>query len=95
MQEDKKSVKLPHNIILEDRKLLSISGVNDIDNFDENVVVLYTDMGELTVKGANLHISKLNVDTGELTMDGEIAALFYNEEPRSKPSGGFFSKVFK
>ena len=49
--------------------------------------------GELTVRGSNLHISKLNVDTGELTMDGEIAALFYNEEPKS--GGGLFSRVFK
>ncbi len=88
-------MKLPHTIILEDRKLLSISGVNDIDSFDENTVVLYTDMGELTVHGANLHISKLNVDTGELTMDGEIAAFFYNEEPRGKQKGGFFSKVLR
>ena len=91
MQE--KAVKLPHNVILEDRRLLSISGVNDIDSFDENMVVLFTDMGELTVMGSNLHISKLNVDTGELTMDGEIAALFYNEEPKS--GGGLFSRVFK
>ena len=96
MQEDNKAIKLPHNIILEDRRDLSISGVNDIDSFDENLVVLFTDMGELTIKGNNLHINKLNVDTGELTMDGEIIALFYNEDsgPR-KSSGGIFSRVFK
>lgn len=95
MQEDKKVVKLPHNIILEDRKMLSISGVNDIDSFDENVVILFTEMGELTVKGSNLHISKLNVDTGELTMDGDISALFYNEGTQKKSTGSLFSKMFK
>lgn len=95
MPEDKNIVKLPHNIILEDRKLLSISGVNDIDNFDENVVVLFTDLGQLTVRGSNLHISKLNVDTGELSMDGEITAIFYHEEQPGKSSGGLFSKVFR
>lgn len=96
MQEESKVIKLPHNIILEDRRNLSISGVNDIDSFDENLVVLFTEMGELTIKGNNLHINKLNVDTGELTMDGEIIALFYNETDNpKKASGGIFSKVFK
>lgn len=96
MQEENKAIKLPHNIILEDRRDLSISGVNDIDSFDENLVVLFTDMGELTIKGNNLHINKLNVDTGELTMDGEIIALFYNEDTSPKKnSGGIFSRVFK
>ena len=95
MQEDKSVVKLPHNIILEDRKLLSVSGVNDIDSFDESLVILFTELGEMTVKGSNLHISKLNIDTGELTMDGEISAIFYNENTPKKSSGGIFSKVFK
>lgn len=95
MQEEKKPVKLPHNIILEDRRLLSVSGVNDIDSFDENAVILFTELGELTIKGKNLHISKLNVDTGELTMDGEIAALFYNQDTNRKESGGILSKVFR
>ncbi len=93
MAEDKKIVKLPHNLILEDRKSLTISGVVDIDNFDEQVVVLFTDMGELTIKGYDLHINKLNVDTGELTMEGEIFALIYSEQ--DKKSTSLFSKLFK
>lgn len=95
MQEEKKLVKQPHNIIMEDRKALSVSGVNDIDNFDENAVVLYTELGELTVKGRNLHISKLNVDTGELAMEGEIQALFYNESSSQKNKGSLLSKLFR
>lgn len=96
MQEDKNVVKLPHNLILEDRRLLSVSGVNDIDSFDENTVILFTDMGEMTIRGHNLHISKLNVDTGELTMDGEIVAVIYNDEAPKKTGGSsIFSKVFK
>ena len=88
-----KAIKVPHNIILEDRKALSISGVNDIDSFDEKLVVLYTELGELTIKGNNLHINKLNVDTGELTMDGEIIAIYYNEQ-KPKKNNQFFAKVF-
>ena len=95
MQDENKVMRLPHNIILEDRKSLSVSGVNDIDSFDENYIVLFTELGELTVKGRNLHISKLNVDTGELTMDGEIIAIYYNEETAKKSSGGMFAKMFR
>ena len=89
-----KAVKMPHNIILEDRKTLSISGVNDIDSFDDKLVVLFTELGELTIKGINLHINKLNVDTGEVSMDGEIIAIYYNED-KPKKNNKFMSKVFQ
>lgn len=93
MSEEKRTIRLPHNVILEDRKALTISGVVDIDNFDEETVVLFTDMGELTIKGRDLHINKLNVDTGELTMEGEVFSLLYSEEDKRGTS--FFSKLFK
>ena len=95
MQEERKVIKQPHNVIMEDRKIVTVSGVADIDSFDESLVILFTELGEMTVKGSNLHISKLNIDTGELTMDGEISAIFYNENTPKKSSGGIFSKVFK
>ena len=58
----------PHHLMLEDRRALSVSGVSDVDSFDELTVVIYTEMGELTVKGEGLHINRLNVETGELTL---------------------------
>ena len=79
MVDEKKVVKLPHNLILEDRRALSVSGVADIDSFDEQSVILFTDLGELTVKGFNLHINKLNVDTGELTLEGEVTSWVRSE----------------
>lgn len=95
MPEEKRAIKLPHNVILEDRKHLSVSGVSDIDSFDEQTVVLFTDMGELTVKGYDLHINKLNVETGELTMEGEISSLVYSDQDKRGSGGGLFSKLFK
>lgn len=92
--EEKSSIRQPNNVILENRKLLSVSGVKDVDSFDESVVVLFTDLGQLTVKGSNLHISKLNVETGELSIDGEIAAVFYSDDAPRKASG-WFSRVFR
>lgn len=95
MAEKEISLKQPHNIILEDRKNLSISGVNDVDSFDENLIILFTELGELSVKGKNLHINALNVDTGELSMTGEIVALYYNVEQAPKGQSSLISRIFK
>lgn len=92
MAEDKRTIKLPHNLILEDRHALTVTGVSDVDSFDEQTVVVFTDMGELTVKGDQLHINRLSVETGELTMEGNISSLTYSEEQQR---GGFFGKLFK
>ena len=53
-----------HSLILKDRKEISLTGVTDVDSFDENSIVAYTDFGELTIGGSNLHISTLNTETG-------------------------------
>lgn len=87
------AVSMPHNLILEDRRSLSVSGVSDVDSFDEQTVIVYTDKGELTVKGNELHINRLSVDTGELLLEGNIVSLTYADEmPKST---GFFSRMFK
>lgn len=93
MAEDKRMIKLPHNLILEDRRSLTVTGVSDVDSFDEQAVIVFTDMGELTVRGTQLHINRLSVETGELTMEGNIVALSYSDEQQH--SGGFFSRIFK
>lgn len=88
--------KMPHNIIMEARHSLTVSGVEDIDSFDEQTVVIYTQMGELTVKGEDLHINRLSLEAGELLIEGEIYALVYSENKEAKaPSQGFFAKVFR
>ncbi|MCI5537221.1 MAG: sporulation protein YabP [Oscillospiraceae bacterium] len=93
MNEENK-IKFPHNVFLEDRKKLSVSGVNDIGSFDDETIVAYTDMGELTVRGEGLHINKMSVDTGELSVEGEISALIYSENENPKKNGGFFARLF-
>ena len=92
MAEEKKTA-MPHNLVLEDRRMLTVSGVSDVDSFDEETVVVFTDLGELTVRGSNLHINRLSVEIGELTVEGNIAALIYSDD--APKSGGFFSKVFR
>ena len=94
MISDEKTIhKLPHNIIMEDRKKLSISGVTDIESFDEQTIIAITDSGELTIRGWNLHITRLNLEQGELMVDGDISSLTYTDtRPKAQ---GFFSKVLR
>ncbi len=86
--------KKAHNIIMENRKNLSVSGIEEVDSFDEASIVLFTDMGVLTVKGDNLHINKLSVESGELNVEGDIVSINYSDEDTKKNSG-FLSKLFK
>lgn len=93
MADEKRMNAMPHNLVLEDRRMLTVSGVSDVDSFDEETVIVFTDLGELTVRGKNLHINRLSVEVGELTVEGNIAALIYSDE--TPKNGGFFSKVFR
>ena len=83
-----------HNAILENRKKLMLSGVTDVESFDEKLVVLYTQLGELTVKGSELHVNEMSVESGDLTVEGEIKALIYGEKDRTKKLG-FFGKLLR
>ena len=93
MNEDKKLLSVPNNIIMEDRRVLSVSGVSDVDSFDEQTVTVYTDLGLLTIRGSSLHINRLSVETGELSVEGEIDSLAYSDTQPKNAS--FFSKVFR
>ena len=83
------------NIILENREKLSISGVLDVLSFDDQIVILETELGLLTVKGENLRINKLSIDTSEVIVEGEISSLAYSEKDMEKKAGNFISKIFK
>ncbi len=91
--EDKKTTQTPHSLILENRKSLTATGVSNVDSFDEQMVVAYTDLGELVIKGSNLNINSLSIETGELTLTGEISSMTYNADTR--PSGGLLSRIFR
>ena len=84
------------NIILENRNKLSISGVNDVLSFDDQVVMIDTELGLLTVKGENIRINKLSLDTSEVIVDGEISSLTYSQKAQEKNGGtSLLSKIFK
>lgn len=83
------------NLILENRNKLSISGVKDVLSFDDQIVIMETELGLLTVKGENLKINKLSIDTQEVIVEGEINNLGYNDHTKKELDGGIFSKIFK
>ncbi len=96
--EDKKNTVLNgtvQNLILENRNKLSISGVKDVLSFDDQVVIMETELGMLTVKGDNLKINKLSIDTSEVIVEGDISNLGYNDHTKKEQDGGLFSKIFK
>lgn len=92
MIEEKKT-KSVHNLILENRRNLSVSGVNDVDSFDESTVAVFTELGLLTIKGTDLHIDKFNNETGELIVSGMTDSLSYSDEEK-RTAAGFLRKLF-
>ena len=72
------------NIVLENREKLSISGVLDVLSFDDQIVILETELGLLTIKGENLRINKLSLDTTEVVINGEIYNLGYDNKYSKK-----------
>lgn len=92
MAEDKRGV-MPHNLILENRSHCEISGVTDIDSFSEESIIAYTDFGEVCILGKALHIDKLSIESGQLTLDGEISSVtYYDQRPKEK---SLLGKLFK
>ncbi len=81
MAED---LTMPHKLTLSQRKNLTMSGVTEVISFDENAVVLSTALGTLTVHGQGLQLKNLSLEGGQVAVDGEVAALVYEENRRGK-----------
>lgn len=88
----KVTTAIPQNIILENRKNLRVSGVKDIDSFSESKIVLSTVMGELVIKGDDLHVNSLDAQSGDFSMSGCVNSLSYN---RHSVLDGPVKKLFR
>lgn len=90
--EDRKNVvqnnsnNIIQNLILENREKLTITGVVDVLSFDDQIVIVETQLGLLTIKGEELRINKLSLDSSEVIIDGEIFNLGYSEAGMNKAS---------
>lgn len=83
------------NIILENKEKLTVSGVLDVLSFDDEVVIMETELGLLNVKGNDLHINKLSIDTSEVIVEGNINNLAYSERGNSQKGSSIIGKIFK
>ena len=84
----------PHHVVIEERRRLTVSGVVDVERFDENAIVLSTVKGAMVVEGENLHIEKLSLDGGDLKVEGDIDSVTYEEE-QGNGQGGFFARLLR
>lgn len=84
------------NLILENREKLTITGVVDVLSFDDQIVIVETQLGLLTVKGEDLRINKLSIDSLEVIIEGQIFSLGYSDENIGrKTNGSILGKIFK
>ena len=97
MIDERKTINtaVVQNLILENRGKLSISGVLDVLSFDDQVIMVETELGLLTIKGEKLRITKLSIDTSEVIVEGNIAYLAYSNKEIEKNKGSIISKIFK
>lgn len=96
MNEEKRSNKNMeklHSVIMENRQRISVSGVEDVDSFDEERILLYTTMGLLEIRGTDMHISHLNVESGEISVEGMVDSMDYTDEDTKRMS--FLQKLLR
>ena len=96
MQYEEKKLRAetaPHHVILEGRESLSVSGVEEVESFDENTIIMTSVKGTLVVRGEDLHIEKLSLDGGDLRVEGVVDSLSYEDDSRER--GGFFARLLR
>lgn len=95
MAEDRRA-NCKHRIVMEERSTVAVDGVTEVISFDEESIVCETDMGVLVLKGKDMHVERLNLEQGQLIVQGEIESLEYSDEGiLSKNNGGLLGRIFK
>ena len=93
MQKNEQIPKRPHNIVLEERKILKATGILDVEGFDDTKIYAMLDEASLTICGKKLKVISFSAESGELRLEGEIDSLDYSAAFSKK--AGFFKKVFR
>lgn len=91
--ESGKSRPRAHSVHIDNCSRTNITGVSDVESFHEQEIVLQTEAGGLRIEGEGLHLTKLNLDDGQVVIEGEVIALEY--EPAIPERRGLFSRMFK
>ena len=92
MNRDAGAPEKPYGMTIDQRKKAVVTGVTDVESFDDGAVVLHTHGGRLTLTGTGLHVSSLQLEEGRLTVEGSIDSAAY-DGPGGKRRGGFFRRA--
>ena len=82
---------VPHQLILQDRHHLELSGITDVDSFDDTSVICVTSLVRLSISGSGLHLHRLDLDGTALSVEGHIDALNYTDLRK----GGLFGRLLR
>ena len=92
--EEKRNLP-PHKLILEKRRGGIISGVRDVNSFDEKEILLFTEEGKLLIKGEGLHVRQLNLEKGEIELEGKVDSLNYLSKNTDNNQESLFKRMFR
>ena len=92
--EDK--MRVSHRMMIDNREKGSLTGILDVISFDETMIVLDTDIGLLTIKGKDLHVSRLTLEKGEIDLEGNMDSFLYSSNESYRKSGqSLLARLFK
>ncbi len=92
MDRNDRQPLMPHQLIMQERQQAELTGVSDVDSFDETTVIAYTSLGELNIHGSGLHIKRLDLESGILSVEGTIQGLEYSDIRKNR---GFLGRLFR
>lgn len=92
---DEKTITKQHKMTLNNRRAGSFTGILDVLSFDLGEILLETELGMLHIKGRDLHVNRLNLEKGEVDIDGQVDTLTYSDVPGFGKKGGMLGKLFK
>lgn len=95
VDEKKLAVRKAHQVVLRNRESLAVEGVVNLESFDDQEVVLETDSGVLLVRGDDLHVKGLNLETGSLVVEGFVKAIEYSGETPARKGKGLMGRLFR
>jgi len=87
--------KSPHRVVIDNGERIVITAVEDVDSFNENEVICLTSCGFMTITGEDLHIQRLNLEEGQLNIEGRIQAIDYSDHEAERAKGSVLSRMFK
>ena len=90
---EEKVLSLPHTLYIDNGNKISFTGITDVGSFNEELLTVETCTGSVQLTGENLQVTKLSLESGEVTVEGRVRSVQYAD--KAVQTGGFFAKVFK